>query len=106
MFCCFWFLIFFYKIGFVVVVIVLIFNVVSDIFMLLLLKFLFDDGFGKVNSLILKWMFLVVIGLMVVCGVIGFVFSYCILWVFGKVVMYICCCLFSYMMGMLVFFFD
>lgn len=43
---------------------------------------------------------------MVLCGIISYILSYCIFWVFGKVVMIMCCCLFGYMMGMLVVFFD
>lgn len=86
--------------------VVLIFNVVSDIFMLLFFKLFFDDGFGKIDCFVLVWMLLVVIGLMILCGIISYVFSYCIFWVLGKVVMIMCCCLFGYMMGMLVLFFD
>ncbi|AAS61441.1 putative transport ATP-binding protein [Yersinia pestis biovar Microtus str. 91001] len=74
--------------------------------MLSLLKPLLDDGFGNSNSSILKWMPLAVIGLMVVRGVTGFVSSYCISWVSGKVVMHIRRRLFSHMMGMPVSFFD
>ncbi|AJI84154.1 lipid transporter ATP-binding/permease [Yersinia enterocolitica] len=95
-----------YKTGLVVAAIALILNAASDTFMLSLLKPLLDDGFGKANSSILKWMPLAVIGLMVVRGVTGFVSSYCISWVSGKVVMHIRRRLFSHMMGMPVSFFD
>lgn len=94
-----------YKTGLVVAAIALILNAASDTFMLSLLKPLLDDGFGKANSSILKWMPLAVIGLMVVRGVTGFVSSYCISWVSGKVVMHIRRRLFSHMMGMPVSFF-
>lgn len=95
-----------YKTGLIVAAIALILNAASDTFMLSLLKPLLDDGFGKANSSILKWMPLAVIGLMVVRGVTGFVSSYCISWVSGKVVMHIRRRLFSHMMGMPVSFFD
>ncbi|MGL4487172.1 MAG: lipid A ABC transporter ATP-binding protein/permease MsbA [Yersinia sp. (in: enterobacteria)] len=95
-----------YKTGLVVAGIALILNAASDTFMLSLLKPLLDDGFGKANSSILKWMPLAVIGLMVVRGVTGFISSYCISWVSGKVVMHIRRRLFSHMMGMPVSFFD
>lgn len=95
-----------YKTGLVVAAIALILNAASDTFMLSLLKPLLDDGFGKANSSILKWMPLAVIGLMVVRGVTGFVSSYCISWVSGKVVMHIRRRLFNHMMGMPVSFFD
>ncbi|WP_145561782.1 lipid A ABC transporter ATP-binding protein/permease MsbA [Yersinia aldovae] len=95
-----------YKTGLVVAAIALILNAASDTFMLSLLKPLLDDGFGKANSSILKWMPLAVIGLMIVRGITGFISSYCISWVSGKVVMYIRRRLFSHMMGMPVSFFD
>lgn len=95
-----------YKTGLVVAAIALILNAASDTFMLSLLKPLLDDGFGKANSSILKWMPLAVIGLMVVRGITGFISSYCISWVSGKVVMHIRRRLFSHMMGMPVSFFD
>ncbi|MBI0203642.1 lipid A ABC transporter ATP-binding protein/permease MsbA [Yersinia pestis] len=95
-----------YKAGLIVAAIALILNAASDTFMLSLLKPLLDDGFGNSNNSILKWMPLAVIGLMVVRGVTGFVSSYCISWVSGKVVMHIRRRLFSHMMGMPVSFFD
>ncbi|CNH28401.1 lipid transporter ATP-binding/permease [Yersinia intermedia] len=95
-----------YKTGLVVAAIALILNAASDTFMLSLLKPLLDDGFGKANSSILKWMPLAVIGLMVVRGITGFISSYCISWVSGQVVMFIRRRLFSHMMGMPVSFFD
>lgn len=61
-----------YKTGLVVAAIALILNAASDTFMLSLLKPLLDDGFGKANSSILKWMPLAVIGLMIVRGITGF----------------------------------
>jgi ATP-binding cassette, subfamily B, bacterial MsbA len=95
-----------YKTGLVVAAIALILNAASDTFMLSLLKPLLDDGFGKANSSILKWMPLAIIGLMMVRGITGFISSYCISWVSGKVVMHIRRRLFSHMMGMPVSFFD
>ena len=95
-----------YKTGLVVAARALILNAASDTFMLSLLKPLLDDGFGKANSSILKWMPLAVIGLMVVRGITGFISSYCISWVSGQVVMFIRRRLFSHMMGMPVSFFD
>ncbi|AHK20664.1 lipid A ABC transporter ATP-binding protein/permease MsbA [Yersinia similis] len=95
-----------YKTGLIVAAIALILNAASDTFMLSLLKPLLDDGFGNSNSSILKWMPLAVIGLMVIRGVTGFISSYCISWVSGKVVMHIRRRLFSHMMGMPVSFFD
>lgn len=94
------------KAGLIVAAIALILNAASDTFMLSLLKPLLDDGFGKANSRILVWMPLVVIGLMVLRGVSGFVSSYCVSWVSGKVVMNMRRRLFNHMMDMPVSFFD
>lgn len=95
-----------FKAGLIVAAIALILNAASDTFMLSLLKPLLDDGFGKANSRILVWMPLVVIGLMVLRGVSGFVSSYCVSWVSGKVVMNMRRRLFNHMMDMPVSFFD
>ncbi|KYP97802.1 lipid transporter ATP-binding/permease, partial [Sodalis-like endosymbiont of Proechinophthirus fluctus] len=95
-----------FKIGLIAAAIALILNAASDTFMLSLLKPLLDDGFGKANSNILVWMPLVVIGLMVLRGVSGFVSSYCVSWVSGKVVMNMRRRLFNHMMDMPVSFFD
>ncbi|MGL9722377.1 lipid A ABC transporter ATP-binding protein/permease MsbA [Sodalis sp. (in: enterobacteria)] len=95
-----------FKTGLIVAAIALILNAASDTFMLSLLKPLLDDGFGKANSNILVWMPLVVIGLMVLRGVSGFVSSYCVSWVSGKVVMNMRRRLFNHMMDMPVSFFD
>ncbi|EEQ04635.1 Lipid A export ATP-binding/permease protein msbA [Yersinia rohdei ATCC 43380] len=95
-----------FKTGLAVAAVALVLNAASDTFMLSLLKPLLDDGFGKANSSILKWMPLAVIGLMVVRGITGFISSYCISWVSGKVVMHIRRRLFRHMMGMPVSFFD
>ncbi|MGL9774439.1 MAG: lipid A ABC transporter ATP-binding protein/permease MsbA [Sodalis sp. (in: enterobacteria)] len=95
-----------FKTGLIVAAIALILNAASDTFMLSLLKPLLDDGFGKANSNILVWMPLVVIGLMVLRGVSGFVSSYCVSWVSGKVVMKMRRRLFDHMMDMPVSFFD
>jgi len=95
-----------FKTGLIVSAIALVLNAASDTFMLSLLKPLLDDGFGKTESSVLKWMPLVVIGLMVLRGVTSYVSSYCISWVSGKVVMHMRRRLFSHMMGMPVTFFD
>ncbi|CND90301.1 lipid A ABC transporter ATP-binding protein/permease MsbA [Yersinia nurmii] len=95
-----------FKTGLIAAAIALILNAASDTFMLSLLKPLLDDGFGKSNSSILMWMPLAIIGLMLVRGISGFISSYCISWVSGKVVMYMRRRLFSHMMGMPVSFFD
>ncbi|WP_114196263.1 MULTISPECIES: lipid A ABC transporter ATP-binding protein/permease MsbA [Enterobacterales] len=95
-----------FKAGLIAAAIALILNAASDTFMLSLLKPLLDDGFGKSNSSILMWMPLAVIGLMLVRGITGFVSSYCIAWVSGKVVMQMRRRLFGHMMNMPVAFFD
>ncbi|WP_367680266.1 lipid A ABC transporter ATP-binding protein/permease MsbA [Candidatus Fukatsuia anoeciicola] len=95
-----------FKTGLITAAIALILNATSDAFMLSLLKPLLDDGFGKADSSILMWMPLAIISLMLVRGIMGFISTYCIAWVSGKVVMYMRCRLFSHMMGMPVSFFD
>lgn len=95
-----------FKPGLIVSAIALIINAASDAYMLSLLKPLLDEGFGKANLSILRWMPLVVMGLMVVRGVTNFISSYCIAWVSGKVVMTMRRRLFNHMMGMPVSFFD
>ncbi|MBW7982397.1 lipid A ABC transporter ATP-binding protein/permease MsbA [Enterobacillus tribolii] len=95
-----------FKAGLIVASVALIINAASDAYMLSLLKPLLDDGFGKAGSSILRWMPLAVIGLMLVRGVSGFISSYCVSWVSGKVVMNMRRRLFSHMMGMPVAFFD
>ncbi|AOV96578.1 lipid ABC transporter permease/ATP-binding protein [Edwardsiella hoshinae] len=95
-----------FKAGLIVASVALVINAASDAYMLSLLKPLLDDGFGKAGTDILKWMPFVVIGLMVVRGISGFVSSYCVSWVSGKVVMNMRRKLFSHMMGMPVSFFD
>ncbi|WP_370548446.1 lipid A ABC transporter ATP-binding protein/permease MsbA [Edwardsiella tarda] len=95
-----------FKAGLIVASVALVINAASDAYMLSLLKPLLDDGFGKTGSDILKWMPFVVIGLMVIRGISGFISSYCVSWVSGKVVMNMRRKLFSHMMGMPVSFFD
>ncbi|MGL9769143.1 MAG: lipid A ABC transporter ATP-binding protein/permease MsbA [Sodalis sp. (in: enterobacteria)] len=102
----FWLMISPFKTGLIVAATALILNAASDIYMLSLLQPLLDNGFGKPNSNILVWMPLVVIGLIVLRGVSGFVSSYCISWVSGKVVMNMRRRLFNHMMDMPVSFFD
>ncbi|WP_370546516.1 lipid A ABC transporter ATP-binding protein/permease MsbA [Edwardsiella tarda] len=95
-----------FKAGLIVASVALVINAASDAYMLSLLKPLLDDGFGKTGSDILRWMPFVVIGLMVIRGISGFISSYCVSWVSGKVVMNMRRKLFSHMMGMPVSFFD
>jgi len=95
-----------FKAGLIAAAVALVANAASDTFMLSLLKPLLDDGFGKADRAILLWMPLVVIGLMIVRGISGYVSSYCISWVSGKVVMQMRRRLFGHMMGMPVAFFD
>ncbi|WP_044104722.1 lipid A ABC transporter ATP-binding protein/permease MsbA [secondary endosymbiont of Ctenarytaina eucalypti] len=95
-----------FKTGLIVAAIALILNAASDTLMLSLLKPLLDDGFGKAKSNILVWMPLMVISLMVLRGVTGFISSYCVFWVSGKVVMQMRRRLFNHMMDMPVSFFD
>ncbi|WP_237385339.1 lipid A ABC transporter ATP-binding protein/permease MsbA [Xenorhabdus sp. Sc-CR9] len=95
-----------FKVGLLVAAVALIINAAGDTLMLSLLKPLLDEGFGKADISVLKWMPLVVIGLMFLRGISGFVSSYCISWVSGKVVMQMRRRLFNHMMGMPVSFFD
>jgi len=95
-----------FKAGLIAAAMALVANAASDTFMLSLLKPLLDDGFGKADRSILLWMPLVVIGLMIVRGVSGYISSYCISWVSGKVVMHMRRRLFGHMMRMPVAFFD
>ncbi|MCC8379700.1 MULTISPECIES: lipid A ABC transporter ATP-binding protein/permease MsbA [Xenorhabdus] len=95
-----------FKAGLLVAAVALVINAAGDTLMLSLLKPLLDEGFGKADMSVLKWMPLVVIGLMLMRGISGFVSSYCISWVSGKVVMQMRRRLFNHMMGMPVAFFD
>ncbi|WP_425023578.1 lipid A ABC transporter ATP-binding protein/permease MsbA [Pantoea agglomerans] len=95
-----------FRLGLLVAGVALIVNAAIDPFMLTLLKTLLDDVIGKNNHGILRWMPLVIIGLILIRGVSGYISSYCISWVSGKVVMTLRRRLFSHMMGMPVAFFD
>ncbi|TPG65107.1 lipid A ABC transporter ATP-binding protein/permease MsbA [Ewingella americana] len=95
-----------FRAGLIAAAVALVANAASDTFMLSLLKPLLDDGFGKADRSILLWMPLAVIGLMIVRGISGYISSYCISWVSGKVVMQMRRRLFGHMMGMPVAFFD
>ncbi|CAM3681565.1 fused lipid transporter subunits of ABC superfamily: membrane component/ATP-binding component [Xenorhabdus thuongxuanensis] len=95
-----------FKIGLIVSAVALVLNAAGDTLMLSLLKPLLDEGFGKADISVLKWMPLVVIGLMLLRGISGFISSYCLSWVSGKVVMQMRRRLFNHMMGMPVSFFD
>lgn len=95
-----------FRLGLLVAGVALIVNAAIDPFMLTLLKTLLDDVIGKNNHGILRWMPLVIIGLILIRSVSGYISSYCISWVSGKVVMTLRRRLFSHMMGMPVAFFD
>ena len=95
-----------FRLGLLVAGVALIVNAAIDPFMLTLLKTLLDDVIGQKNPGILVWMPLMIIGLILIRGVSGYLSSYCISWVSGKVVMALRCRLFSHMMGMPVAFFD
>jgi len=95
-----------FRLGLLVAGVALIVNAAIDPLMLTLLKTLLDDVIGKNNHGTLIWMPLVIIGLILIRGVSGYISSYCISWVSGKVVMALRCQLFSHMMGMPVAFFD
>ena len=95
-----------FKLGLLVAGIALIVNAAIDPFMLTLLKRLLDDVIGKNNQESLLWMPLMIIGLILIRGVSGYISSYCISWVSGKVVMTLRRRLFSHLMGMPVAFFD
>ncbi|WP_045046362.1 lipid A ABC transporter ATP-binding protein/permease MsbA [Rouxiella chamberiensis] len=95
-----------FRAGLIAAAIALVVNAAGDTLMLSLLKPLLDDGFGKTDRSVLMWMPLVVIGLMLVRGVSGYISSYCISWVSGKVVMQMRRRLFGHMMRMPVAFFD
>ncbi|MGU3522448.1 lipid A ABC transporter ATP-binding protein/permease MsbA [Enterobacteriaceae bacterium C23F] len=105
-FCRLWSTISPFKQGLLVAGIALIVNAAIDPLMLTLLKTLLDDVIGRNNHDILLWMPLVIIGLILIRGVSGFIASYCISWVSGKVVMTLRRRLFCHMMGMPVAFFD
>ncbi|MEC5320283.1 lipid A ABC transporter ATP-binding protein/permease MsbA [Brenneria populi subsp. brevivirga] len=95
-----------FKTGLIVAAIALVVNAAGDTLMLSLLKPLLDEGFGKTDRSVLVWMPFVVIGLMLMRGASGFVSSYCVSWVSGKVVMAMRRRLFQHIMGMPVTFFD
>ncbi|CAD6509416.1 lipid A ABC transporter ATP-binding protein/permease MsbA [Candidatus Profftia tarda] len=86
--------------------IALVINAGSDAYLLSLLKPLLDDSIGNTGIDILKWMPVIVIGLMIVRGFSGFISSYSVSWVAGKVVLNMRSRLFSHIMGMPVSFFD
>lgn len=100
-----WPMIFPFKIGLIIASITLIINAISDALMLALLKPLLDDGFSKANRDVLMWMPLVLVGLMGIRGISGFISTYCMSWVSGKVVMQMRRMLFIHIMNMPVSFF-
>ncbi|WP_367670729.1 lipid A ABC transporter ATP-binding protein/permease MsbA [Sodalis-like secondary symbiont of Drepanosiphum platanoidis] len=95
-----------FKFGLIISIISLIFNAIADTFMLSLLQPLLDEGFGKSNNYVLFWMPIFITILMIIKGFSGFISSYCISWVSGKVVMRIRSTLFNHIMDMPVSFFD
>lgn len=100
-----WPMIFPFRSGLIVASIALIINAVSDALMLALLKPLLDDGFGGANREVFIWMPLALVGLMGVRGCSGFISTYCMSWVSGKVVMQMRRVLFIHIMNMPVSFF-
>jgi lipid A export permease/ATP-binding protein MsbA len=95
-----------YKLGLIVAIVALIFNAVTDVYLLSLLGPLLDKGFGHPDSKVLVWMPFAVIGLMIARGVTSYISTYGLAWVSGKVVMYMRRRLFGHMMSMPVSFFD
>lgn len=95
-----------HKLGLIISIIALIINAAADALMLSLLKPLLDDGFGKENNIILKWIPLSIIGIILIRGISGFISSYFISWVSGNVVMNMRRRLFTHLMGMPVSFFE
>jgi subfamily B ATP-binding cassette protein MsbA len=95
-----------YKTGLVVAVIALVINAAADTYMLSLLKPLLDEGFGDVESNFLKILPLIIIAMMLIRGLSGFVSTYCLSWVSGKVVMHLRRGIFNHFMHMPVSFFD
>ncbi|GMQ47061.1 lipid A ABC transporter ATP-binding protein/permease MsbA [Vibrio sp. 10N] len=95
-----------YKTGLVVAVIALVINAAADTYMLSLLKPLLDEGFGDVESNFLKILPLIIIAMMFIRGLSGFVSTYCLSWVSGKVVMHLRRGIFNHFMHMPVSFFD
>lgn len=95
-----------YKAGLVVAVIALVINAAADTYMLSLLKPLLDEGFGDVESNFLKVLPFIILGMMFIRGTSGFVSTYCLSWVSGKVVMELRRKIFSHFMHMPVSFFD
>lgn len=94
-----------FKIGLIIASITLVINATSDALMLNLLKPLLDDGFGRANRDVFMWMPLALMGLMSMRGLSGFISTYCISWVSGKVVMKIRRLLFKHIMNMPLSFF-
>ncbi|USD59378.1 lipid A ABC transporter ATP-binding protein/permease MsbA [Vibrio sp. SCSIO 43140] len=95
-----------YKTGLAVAVVALIINAVADTYMISLLKPLLDEGFGDVESNFLKILPLIILGMMFIRGLSGFVSTYCLSWVSGKVVMHLRRGIFNHFMHMPVSFFD
>lgn len=100
-----WPMIFPFRAGLIVASITLIINAISDALMLALLKPLLDDGFGGANRKVFIWMPLALVGLMGIRGISGFISTYCMSWVSGKVVMQMRRVLFIHIMNMPVSFF-
>ncbi|BAC24400.1 msbA [Wigglesworthia glossinidia endosymbiont of Glossina brevipalpis] len=105
-FCRLWPIISPFKSGLIISIVALIINATSDTLMLSLLKPLLDNGFKSSENKISIWMPLAIVALMLSRGSSGFISSYFISWVSGKVVMNIRRNLFRHMMNMPVSFFD
>lgn len=99
----------FYKAGLSVAVVALIINALGDTLMLSMIKPLLDESFGgleNIESDFLSMMPYYLVGLMILRGASGFVSTYCLSWVSGKVVMNLRRGLFNHFMKMPVSFFD
>ncbi|CUX97436.1 lipid A ABC transporter ATP-binding protein/permease MsbA [Candidatus Hoaglandella endobia] len=95
-----------FKAGLIVAAFALIINAASDTFMISLLKPLLDKGFGEANSHVFIWMPMTIMAIIIVRGISGFISTYCVFWVSGKVVMNMRRRLFKHIMDMPVAFFD
>ncbi|UAJ65876.1 lipid A ABC transporter ATP-binding protein/permease MsbA [Candidatus Schneideria nysicola] len=104
-----WPIIFPFRIGLIISIIFLILNAITDILILSLLKPLLDEGFNtntRNHMNVLNWMPLAIISLMILRGMSGFIYHYCLSWVSGKVVLEMRRKLFHHIIEMPVSFFD
>ncbi|CAH0533761.1 Lipid A export ATP-binding/permease protein MsbA [Vibrio stylophorae] len=95
-----------FKAGIAVAAVALVINAAADTYMVSMIKPLMDDGFGKVESNYLRLMPFILLGVMILRGLSGFISTYCLSWVSGKVVMTMRRRVFSHFMKMPVSYFD